>query len=188
MNEYDEEERRNYAYEKNASGKSAWRYSDRQSVVSLGGPGSGGNSPLSPDSEYAESDLGSTSSVSIRSISTANLGMGNNPELPASPTSRFPTSPTSSTFSTSSKEGEKEKHGLSSIWKKMARSNRKHAGRAPAGYNQNSLLRAQIAAATAIDTNQNQRPFHHNQNHNHSYPDLVGDRVIGQDLCVGRAL
>jgi len=158
MNAYDDEERRNYAL---------WRHSDRQSVTSISGPGSGGNSPLSPDSEYSESELGSTSSVSIHSLPPANL------TIPESPTS-----PASSTFSTSTTSS-KQKHILAGLWKKVAKSKRKHAhGR---DFKQDLILRAQIAASAHPHS-------FDNSDHNDNFPDFAGDPVIGQELYVGRAL
>lgn len=127
----------------------------RRSLVSLNGPGSGGNSPLSPDSEHSESDMGSTtSSIYVRSLSTVNLAF---PESPTSPIS--PTSPS------------KEKHGLTALWKKVAKSKQVHAR----SQNRDLLIRAQMAIPPSqLECIQD-------------YPDFPADPAC-QEVYVGRAI
>jgi len=153
MNAYDDEERRKYAHDMGLR-----RLSGRRSLASLNGPGSGGNSPLSPDSEYSESDMGSTSSISVRSLSTANLA--------------FPESPTSSPTSPS-----KDKHGLSALWKKVAKSKQAHSR----DQNHDLLLRTQMAVSPS------QRSFNRLECI-HDLPDFPVEPGVSQEVFVGHAI
>jgi hypothetical protein len=104
----------------------SWRSSARASSNTLSGPGSGGNSPLSPDSEYSGSDKASACGISIRTMSSSNFAV--------SEPSGSPTSPS------------REKHPISAIWKKVVRSSSR--SRRPHHQKQQDLLvRAEIATS-----------------------------------------
>jgi len=147
MNVYDEEERRSYAHNKNR-----WRQSDRPSTASLNGPGSGGNSPLSPDSEYSGSDKASACSISIRSMSTSNFSIQEDSTTP-------PSSPS------------KEKTAISVLWSRVVRSNSR--SRPPPRQKSQDLL-----AIAELATSSNPRPFDDYDDNYYGtdlFPDFAGD-------------
>jgi len=121
MNAYDENERRKYAQ----NHRESWRSSARQSSTTLSGPGSGGNSPLSPDSEYSGSDKASACGISIRTMSSSNFAISEPTGSPTSPS--------------------REKHPISVIWKKVVRSSSR--SRRPQKQ-QDTLVRAEMATSS----------------------------------------
>jgi len=128
----------------------------RSSTHSLTGPGSGANSPLSPDSECSGSDKASACSVSIRSISTSNFSI---PEHASAPS----ISPS------------KEKHPISTLWSKVVRPN---ARPPPRRKSQDLLALAELAVST------NPRPLSlNNYDYNHLFPDFVGDPSV-EDVAI----
>jgi len=153
MNVYDEEERRKYARE-------SWRHSSRASSVTLNGPGSGANSPLSPDSEYSGSDKASGCSISIRSMSTSNFAVSERSTPPISPS--------------------KEKHKISALWSKVVRSNSRSRP-PPRHKHQDLLARAEMAASA------NPRPLNDDGDKNIS-PDVDDDTYVDEMSSVAIAL
>jgi len=150
MNVYDEAERRQYAQ------KNIWR---RRSSTTLSGPGSGANSPLSPDSEYSGSDKTSGYSISIRSMSTSNFAVTEPFSSPTSPSG--------------------EKHPISALWSKVVRSNSR----------QRSSRRKQqdLLASAAIVESENPRLFN-DHDHKNVFPDFAGDPIDEQVSITGYAI
>jgi len=138
----------------------SWRRSARASSATLNGPGSGGNSPLSPDSEYSGSDKASASSISIRTMSSSNFTVSEHSGSPTSPS--------------------REKHPISTIWKKVVRSSsrsRRHRNEKQ----QDLLVRAEMAASAYP-------PSFHNLGHEDHSPDFVDDPSTSPTSPTGFAI
>lgn len=139
----------------------SWRR-PRTSSTTLSGPGSGGNSPLSPDSEFSGSDKASASSVSIRTMSSSNFALSepSSPSIPESPS--------------------KEKHSVSALWSKVVRS-KSRSRRPPDTKQQDLFARVEMAASTSP-----QLPNDHY--HINNFPDFVGDPIEELELPIGYAI
>lgn len=140
----------------------SWRNSARTSSATLSGPGSGGNSPLSPDSEYSGSDKASACGISIRTMSSSNFAV--------SEPSGSPTSPSR----------EREKHPISAIWKKVVRSSSR--SRRPHHQKQQDLLvRAEMATSAYP-------PPLHDLDDEDDFPDFLDDPPVSPVSSIGYAV